>query len=159
MPSGGARSVSGPPPDPNALRRARPSDAASWTTFPGDGRPGKAPQWSIPDPQQRELELWDELWAKPQAVAWEKLGQELEVAMFVRQFCRAEQHMASVELQKVVRQYLDSLGLSVQGMLRNRWRIAPTADAVAAEVAAAPPVPVRRSAKSRLRSVPDGEGA
>lgn len=34
MPRGGARVNSGPPPDPNALRRARPSDQAQWTTLP-----------------------------------------------------------------------------------------------------------------------------
>lgn len=161
MASGGARSVSGPPPDPNALRRARPSDQASWTTFPADGRPGEPPEWPLPEPHEREIELWTSLWAKPQAVAWQKLGQALEVAMFVRQFCRAEQHMASVELQKVVRQYLDSLGLSVQGMLRNRWKIAEPANAPSAPGAPAPvPPPARKSSKSRLTIVAtDGAGA
>nr|BCD33705.1 hypothetical protein [Streptomyces violaceusniger] len=50
--------------------------------------------------------------------------------MFCRKLAEAELPKASVELQKVVRQYLDSLGLSVQGMLRNRWKIAPVAAVV-----------------------------
>jgi len=72
----------------------------------------------------REWELWADLWGKPQAIMWERLGQLYEVAMCVRMLARAEQPKSSIELQKVVRQYLDSLGLSTQGMLRNRWRIA-----------------------------------
>lgn len=158
MPKGGARVVSGPPPDPHALRRDRAGDQAGWTTLPAEGWQGELPKWPLPDETERELELWARLWAKPQGVAWHKLGQQLEVAMFVRQFCRAEQHMASVELQKVVRQYLDSLGLSVQGMLRNRWKIAPAAEEPGA-VSAEPARPRRTSARSRLKVVSDGEGS
>lgn len=85
---------------------------------------------------------------------WERLDQRYEVAMFARNLARAEKADASVELQKVVRQYLDSLGLSVQGMLRNRWRIAdpvaaPKTGAAAPAASAAP----RKSARSRLTVV------
>jgi hypothetical protein len=94
-------------------------------------------------------------------VAWERLGQQLEVAMFVRKLAEAELPKASVELQKVVRQYLDSLGLSVQGMLRNRWKIAaavlPDEDE---EPAAATVVPHRRPGpRDRMKVVSSGEGA
>jgi hypothetical protein len=53
MPRGGARVNSGPPPDPNALRRDRPSDVAGWTTLPAEGRtdslgrPKPAPKWPL----------------------------------------------------------------------------------------------------------------
>lgn len=53
MPRGGARVNSGPPPDPNALRRDRPSDAACWTTLPAEGRrkangaQAAAPPWPL----------------------------------------------------------------------------------------------------------------
>ncbi|MGH3992641.1 MAG: hypothetical protein ACRDSN_09290, partial [Pseudonocardiaceae bacterium] len=74
----------------------------------------------------------------------------------VRQLSRAEQPSASVELQKEVRQYLDSLGLSVQGMLRNRWRI--VAAVAPSMVAQPPPARARRaSSRSRLKVVGDGE--
>jgi hypothetical protein len=62
-----------------------------------------------------------------------------------------------VELQKVVRQYLDSLGLSVQGMLRNRWKIAPAVEEEQREERVE--APRRPSARDRLRVVPRGEGA
>jgi hypothetical protein len=157
MPKGGARVVSGPPPDPNALRRDRPSDQAGWTSLPAEGRVGDPPVWPLLQQTVREETLWRELWARPQAVMWERLDQRYEVAMFCRMLARAEQPAASVELQKVVRQYLDSLGLSVQGMLRNRWKIAPPTES--RESAGAAPVrPRRPSARTRLKVVPDGEG-
>jgi len=59
----------------------------------------------------------------------------------------------------MVRGYLDSLGLSVSGMLRNRWKIAPAAEVAALEASAAPEAPRRRSARDRLKVVPSGEGA
>jgi hypothetical protein len=81
MPRGGARVTSGPPPDPNALRRDRASDKAGWTTLPAAGRAGKPPAWPLTEQTPREIRLWDDLWSRPQAVMWEKLGQEYEVAM------------------------------------------------------------------------------
>lgn len=158
MPSGGARTVSGPAPDPDALRRARPSDAAGWTTLPADGRTGAPPEFPLIEVQPREWELWRDLWSRPQAVMWEKLDQRYEVAMFVRKLAEAELPKASVELQKVVRQYLDSLGLSVQGMLRNRWKIATPEQDQDDAAATAPTVPARPSARSRLKVVANGDG-
>jgi len=152
MPSGGARANSGPAPDPTALRRDRPSDKAGWTTLPEEGRKGRPPKWPLVAPQPREMELWKDLWARPQAVMWQQLDQRYEVAMFVRKLGEAELPRASVELQKVVRQYLDSLGLSVQGMLRNRWRIEASAPAAPQTT-----TPRRAGARERLRAVPDAD--
>jgi hypothetical protein len=47
MPKGGARVQSGPPPDPNALRRDRPSDKAGWTILPASGYQGPLPRWPL----------------------------------------------------------------------------------------------------------------
>jgi hypothetical protein len=158
MPKGGARVVSGPPPDPNALRRDRPSDQAGWTTLPREVPEQEPPAWPLIDPTERELVFWEQQWRKPQSVMWRKLGQELEVAFFVRKMCEAEQPRASVELRKSIRQDFDSLGLSVQGMLRNRWKIAAPAEGADAAPTAAER-PRRSSARSRLKVVSDGEGA
>jgi hypothetical protein len=107
----------------------------------------------------REFELWRDLWAKPQAVAWEALDQGYEVALFVRALAQAEQPDSKVDLQRIVRQYLDSLGLSVQGMLRNRWKVAPAAEAEERAEPASAPAPRRTSARDRLKVVPRDEGA
>lgn len=151
----GGHAASGPAPDPNALRRSRPADAATWTALPAEGRPGDPPEWPLLEPDGREWELWADFWSRPQALMWEKMGQLYEVAMCVRMLARAEQPKSSIELQKVVRQYFDSLGLSTQGMLRNRWKLT---DAAPAEQAKSAKAPARRSARSRL-TVIEGDGS
>jgi hypothetical protein len=156
MPRGG-HAASGPAPDPNALRRDRPGDAATWTTLPAEGRQGPAPEWPLIEADGREWELWAELWSMPQAIMWERLGQRYEVALYVRMLARAEQPKSSIELQKVVRQYLDSLGLSTQGMLRHRWRL--SANEVAEKRATkTTKAPARPSMRDRLKAI-DGGGA
>lgn len=156
MPSGGARVVSGPAPDPAALSRGRRGDVSGWTTIPRERRRGRPPKWPLSEQGAREAELWADLWKRPQAVMWAQLDQRYEVAMFVRNLGRAEKWDASIELQKVVRQYLDSLGLSVQGMLRNRWRLAEPAPRPSA--ASRAPAARRPSSRSRLTVVPPDAG-
>lgn len=157
MPRGG-HAASGPAPDPNALRRNRKSDASGWRTLPNEGRSGPVPDWPLTEPTDREQDLWEDLWAKPQAVAWEDLGQALEVALFVRTLAEAEQPDARVDVKKMVRSYLDSLGLSVAGMLRNRWRVAPGEATDETPAAPSAPAPRRRTARDRLKVVPSDGG-
>lgn len=167
MGRGGARANSGPAPDPNALRRDRPSDKASWITLPAAGRAGPPPEWPLvtsadEDVAIREHDLWRSLWRRPQAVMWAALGQELEVALFVRKLAEAERPRASVELQKVIRQYLGSLGLSVEGMLRNRWKIDSTAPSASASRPTAPKPAQRTRGRDRFTVIDgddDGKGA
>ena len=54
---------------------------------------------------------------------WERQGQELEVALYVRSLVTAEAHNAPTNTRTLVRQQMEALGISVPGMLRNRWRI------------------------------------
>src|SRR3954470_10344127 len=83
MPSGGARVRSGPPPDPNSLRSAA-RDTGDWTTLPAEGRKGRAPDWPWSKQTRRETALWQREWKRPQALMWERQGQQLEVALYVR---------------------------------------------------------------------------
>lgn len=154
MPKGGARSRSGPAPDPTALRRER--DAGEWTILPAEGREGSAPDWPLTEPSEREFELWVALWRKPQALMWERFGQEVEVALYARRLAEAEEPKSFVNLSTLVRQMSDSLGLTTPGMRANRWRI----DRVdSGETGLAKPaVAATNSARARLRAVPGGSG-
>jgi hypothetical protein len=155
MPKGGARPRSGPAPDPSALRRER--EAGEWTILPAEGRPGEAPQWPLVEMTGREEELWERLWSRPQALMWERYGQELEVALYVRRLGEAEQAGAFVGLSTLVRQMADSLGLTTPGMRANRWKI--TAEETAVAVPARPAARKRpASARSRLTVVAGGRG-
>lgn len=154
MPKGGHAS-SGPPPDAGALRRDRPSDIAGWTTLPAEGYQGDVPAWplTVTAFTHREIQLWDHVWRTPQAAEWSRLGMEIEVAMYVRNLAHAEAPRCPALLQTIVLRYLDNLGLSVQGMLRHRWRIG--AQAAPAERVNATVQKPRPSARSRLTVVSD----
>lgn len=155
MVSGGARARSGPAPDPSALRRER--DAGEWTILPAEGREGATPDWPLMDQTLRECELWAILWRKPQALMWERYGQELEVALYVRRFSEAEALESTVNLSTLVRQMADSLGLTTPGIRANRWRIAQPEEAPQPRRRAAAQTPERASARSRLTVLP-GDG-
>ncbi len=161
MASGGARTRSGPPPDPNALRRDRKTDG-EWTVLPAEGRAGDPPAWPLSEHEfggwaEREMELWRRLWATPQAVQWQTMGQELEVALYVRRLVEVEQPGAAANLATLVRQMADALGLTIPGLRTNRWKIATdqVAEKRAAKKAAAPS---RRGARDRFQVVDGAAG-
>lgn len=153
MPKGGARTRSGPPPDPNALRRER--DQGEWSILPPEGREDPAPDWPLPGHSDREAEIWAEMWAKPQALMWERYDMRFEVALYVRNLTVAELPGSAVNLGTLVRQQADSLGLTVPGMRANRWRIGPI---VPAEVPAEDK-PAQASSRARLTVVAGGPAA
>ena len=145
MASGGARRNSGPPPDPNALRRDRKDDAA-WVTLPAGGFDGVVPEFPLPRAVQfdtvfqdgkkvtepdaeetiavweAELELWAELWRKPQAAMWSRLSMQYEVAAYVRAFLESVRSDASAGLKTAVLRMAGEIGLSLPGMHSLRWR-------------------------------------
>ena len=126
MTSGGARARSGPPPDPDAIRRDRGTDQA-WLTLPAS-RPGDPPPWPLSESTKREDALWAQLWAMPQATQWETLKLTDEVALYVRTFCEAAQPEANSNTRTLVLRLREGLGLSTAGLARNRWRIAGATD-------------------------------
>ena len=155
MSSGGARARSGPPPDPMALRQDR-KGSAEWVTLPADGRAGDPPAWPLAGESEREVVLWQTLWAMPQAVMWEAMRQDLEVALYVRDLALFEQPGAPVNLGTLVRQQADALGLTIPGLRVNRWKIGQPA--AAQEKKRQPRKSARPSARDRFRVI-DGDRA
>lgn len=146
----GGHARSGPAPDPSALRRDR--DKSEWIDLPRAGREGDTPEWPLPDLFAVEAEMWEREWRRPQAVEWERNGQELEVALFVRAVSVAEGPKATAADRNVVQRKMTDLGLTTPGLRANRWRI------VDAAPAAATGPRKRRGARDRLKVI-DGEGA
>lgn len=151
MASGGARARSGPPPDPEALRRDR--DKSEWVALPEEGRAGPPPQWPLSDVMAGELEMWAREWERPQAVMWERNGQELEVGLLVRAITVAEGPKATAADRNVVQRKMTDLGITVPGMRANRWTIGPLA---ASQAKAGAPTKKPSRAKSRLKVVQGG---
>lgn len=128
----------GPPPNPNARHRtgqgSPPGRKGSGVVrLPAEGRKGKPPPWPLLAPARSqevsaaERALWLMLWSSPQAVAWERLGVEREVAMYCRWSVIAESgdNRAASE----ARLQADRLGLTPMSLRRLMWEI--TADEVA----------------------------
>lgn len=148
----GGSSRSGPPPDPNALRRER--DGSGWVELPASGRPGEVPEWPMSSPSGRELELWSAHWCKPQATMWEQSGLEFEVALYVRNLAMAEVPGSPANRSTLVKQLMEDLGLTEAGLARNRWRIVDDSKRSKSSRPRS-----RSSARDKLKVVPDEQTA
>lgn len=159
---GGARVNSGPPPDPNALRRERKDDKSGWRLLPPDGRDGDAPAWPLADPAEDvaldhgiETGMWSTLWRTPQAVVWDELGWTTEVALYCRYMAMAG--AGDMKAAGEARQWSDRLGLNPAAMLRNRWKVdVPQA---VASTGSAKPIQRKSARERRLELVKDAETA
>lgn len=121
MARGGARARSGPAPTSRERSHKAQNERADWTTLPAEGRDGPLPAFPLVLPTEREMTIWERLWETPQATQWEAQGQEFEVASYVRLLVRAEMPKSSSMIWAQVKQFAESLGLSMSGMQRNRW--------------------------------------
>lgn len=174
MTSGGARARSGPAPDPNALRRDR-ADDKGWTTLPAEGFAGVVPDFPLPKAIQFssyfedgkkvtepdddetdavwdcEADLWADLWRKPQAFMWSKLGMHYQVAAYVRAFLESVEAEASAGLKTAVLRMEAELGVSLIGMNALRWKFSE--DQLGARRSEV--VPRVSTARDRLKSLSD----
>lgn len=123
MARGGARNRSGPKPDEKSGRSDR--RGVVFTALPAEGYDGAPPEFPLPDAAIRELDVWAEAWATPQAAAWSVQSWRWRaVAMWVRWSVRMEAEDASAALGNVVIRYADQIGLTPAGMKENGWKIA-----------------------------------
>lgn len=111
----------GPAPNKNARRRnARPD----WVQLPASGRIGPAPKWPLPG---RTAAGWAAMWRKPQAVMWERSGDDLVVARYVklRNLVQCPESLDEVNAAALseLRQLEDRLGLSPMALKRLQWEI------------------------------------
>lgn len=124
MPKGGARTNSGPRPDPNSRTSER--KGYTLTALPAAGFSGDVPALTdyMPDATDRHETIWSELWSTPQACAWslERWRWPI-VADLVRCIVRAEDPESPASWQTPIRQLREDLGLSWSGLRANGWAI------------------------------------
>lgn len=125
MARGGARNRSGPKPDENSGR----SDARGYslTALPAQGYAGEAPDFPLPLPSDRELEVWAQVWTTPQACAWSMPSESWRVptvAMWTRTRVRCEAEDASASLMGQLHRFADQVGLTTAGLAEMGWKVA-----------------------------------
>ena len=176
--SGGARARSGPPADPNALRRDRKDDR-EWVSLPAEGFAGEVPVFPLPripvynvyfadkervkefdsdateERWESETGLWAELWAKPQAFMWDQLGLKFQVAAYVRAYLESVGPDSNAGLKTAALRMEAELGLSTVGMGQLRWKF--SADEVGAAREDSGAVVRSTSMRDRLKAV-NGDG-
>lgn len=114
--------------------------------LPAGGRAGKPPRWPLgDDPSSAEVQAWAELWATPQAVAWERLGWTRTVGRYCRLMVASEQDGASAALHAQVTSLEDRLGLTPKAMRLLLWEV--SSDEVAEQRQAS------KSARGRIKAV------
>lgn len=118
MASGGRRARSGPAPDP--LSRTSLVNGREFTVLPLEHSVG-VPVFPLDEQTGFESRLWADLWVKPQAVMWERLGLAVQVAAYVRAFAESVLPEASAGLKTAVLRMEAELGISTSGMLQNGW--------------------------------------
>jgi hypothetical protein len=152
---GGPRVRSGPPRDPNALRRGRDRDGGGFELLPASGRDGETPPWPFGRSTKFERERWEQVWKMPQAIMWERLSMEIPVAIYVRSLAEASKPGAAATKTNNLLRQIDSLGISPGGLAANRWRIVDDGPSVSRT----PARPKTATAKDRLRVLEGGSDA
>jgi hypothetical protein len=149
MAQGGARNRSGPKADPDSGR----SDARGYklTALPAEGYDGPVPDFPLPEATDRELAVWAEAWATPQACAWSLPSERWRVrtvAMWVRLSVRCESPEAGAAHLGQLHRFADQIGMTTAGLAEMGWRVA--VDEVAERRAEAAPA-AKKPASSRDR--------
>lgn len=153
MAKGGARNRSGPAPDPASGRSDR--RGFKLDALPADGYAGPAPDFPLPEPSERELDVWADAWATPQACAWSlpvNAWRVRTVALWVRLSVRCEQPDAGAALLGQLHRFADQIGMTTAGLSEMGWRIGEP------EKAAGPAAvePQGGGSRSRLKLVAGG---
>lgn len=155
MARGGARNRSGPKADEKSGR----SDARGYslTALPSQGYDGDIPDFPLPAPSDREVQVWSQAWRSPQACAWSmpsEMWRVRTVAMWVRLSVRCEQTDSPAALLGQLHRFADQIGMTTAGLAEMGWKVA--VDETAAR-RGSKPEPTEDEDDPRLRLV--GAGA
>lgn len=151
MPRGGARNRSGPKPSEDSGRSDR--RGYSLTALPAEGYRGPVPDFPLPSPSTRELEVWDQAWRTPQACAWSMPSEAWRiatVALWVRVKVRCEDPEAGAALLGQLHRFADQIGMTTAGLAEMGWKVAVDQTAEKREASSAPKA---KSSRDRMKVV------
>jgi hypothetical protein len=90
--------------------------------LPAEGRLGAPPAWPLDGKPNAQIQrIWRQLWATPQAVAWQRLGWTRVVARYARVALAAE--VLDKDALAEARHLEDRLGLTPKAMRTLLWEI------------------------------------
>ncbi|AKJ72166.1 hypothetical protein TPA4_1 [Tsukamurella phage TPA4] len=112
-------------PGPAPQREVRRTNARpDWRKLPAGGREGEPPPWPLGGRSKAAVRaIWAQLWASPQAEAWEELGWTRVVARYAQVLHICEGPQATAAMLGEARQLEDRLGLTPMAMRRLMWEI------------------------------------
>lgn len=135
-------------PNPPKLDPQRGHRGRGPVLLPASGRQGPPPEWPLTGFTPDEQEAWRQLWASPQAVAWERMGWVRTVARYCRVMVAAEAPDSTGAILAQACSLEDRLGLTPKSMRLLLWQIA--IDEVAEKRDETAP---KTSARGRLKAV------
>ena len=99
--------------------------------MPAEGFSGDVPEFPLGSASPQEVELWADLWRKPQAVMWDRMCSHRTVARYAFLLSVVEDPTRDVQAAILgeVRQLEQQLGVTPKAMRDLRWEI--VADEVA----------------------------
>ena len=161
MARGGARNRSGPPANEQSERSDR--RGFKLTALPAQGYTGPVPDFPLPSPTSRELEVWQWAWQTPQACAWSMPSEAWRVhtvGLWVRTKVRCEADDAGAALLGQLHRFADQIGMTTAGLAEMGWKVAvDEVGAKAADKSEDDQEPKRAaSSRSRLKVVANGGG-
>jgi hypothetical protein len=108
-----------PAPKINPVRR---NSRVGPLQLPAEGRKGAPPAWPLDGKPNVQIQrIWRQLWATPQAVAWQRLGWTRVVARYARVALAAE--VLDKDALAEARHLEDRLGLTPKAMRTLLWEI------------------------------------
>jgi hypothetical protein len=108
-----------PAPKINPVRR---NSRVGPLQLPAEGRKGAPPPWPLDGKPSAQIQrMWRQLWATPQAVAWQRLGWTRVVARYARVALAAE--VLDKDALAEARHLEDRLGLTPKAMRTLLWEI------------------------------------
>lgn len=86
---------------------------------------GPVPEWPLINPSPRELELWAEMWRKPQAALWAAEMTTHSVGIHVRTLVEIENGRDGSAMRRVAHSQAVALLLTPASLRRAGYRISP----------------------------------
>lgn len=99
----------------------------SLTALPSEGFTGPVPEFPLPSPSARELDVWEWAWRTPQACAWSlpsEAWRVRSVELWVRLSVRCEDEDAGAALYAQLHRFADQIGLTTAGLAEMGWKVA-----------------------------------